>query len=57
MFKAGIIDPFKVVRHALIDAASVAGLMITTECMIVEKKEPKENAPPQGGMGDMGGMY
>lgn len=57
MFKAGIIDPFKVVRHALIDAASVAGLMITTECMIVEKKEPKENAPPQGGMGGMGGMY
>jgi len=45
MFKEGIIDPFKVVRHTLIDAASVAGLMITTECMIVEKKEPKDSAP------------
>ena len=55
MIKAGIIDPTKVVRTALQDAASVAGLLITTEALIVEK--PKKDAPamPQGG-GDYGGM-
>ena len=52
----GIVDPVKVVRHALQDAASVAGLLITTEAMIAEK--PKKEAPmpaggPGGGMGDM----
>ena len=52
----GIIDPAKVVRTALQDAASVAGLMITTEAAIVEA--PKKNAPAGGGMpgGGMGGM-
>ena len=55
MFKAGIIDPTKVVRTALQDAASVAGLLITTEAMVAEKPEKKEPMmPPGGGMGDMG---
>ncbi|MFC6461510.1 chaperonin GroEL [Paracoccus sp. AK26] len=53
MFKFGVIDPAKVVRTALEDAASVAGLLITTEAMIAEKPEPKA---PAGGMPDMGGM-
>jgi len=55
MVKAGIIDPTKVVRLALQDAASVAGLLITTEAMIAEKPEKKSAAPqmPGGGMGDM----
>ncbi len=53
MFKFGVIDPAKVTRTALEDAASVAGLLITTECMIAEKPEPK---PAAGGMPDMGGM-
>lgn len=52
MFKAGIIDPTKVVRIALQDAASVAGLMITTEAMVAEKPEKKQAPmPPGGGMG------
>ena len=55
MFKAGIIDPTKVVRTALQDAASVAGLLITTEAMVAEKPEKKEAAPMPGG-GGMGGM-
>jgi len=59
MFKAGIIDPTKVVRIALQDAASVAGLLITTEAMVGEKPEKKDAgpaAPDMGGMGGMGGM-
>jgi len=55
MFKFGVIDPAKVVRTALQDAASVAGLLITTEAMIAEKPEPKGLAGG-GGMGGMGGM-
>ncbi len=55
MFKFGVIDPTKVVRTALEDAASIAGLLITTEAMIAEK--PKESAGAGGGgMGGMGGM-
>ncbi len=56
MIKSGIIDPAKVVRTALQDASSVAGLMITTEAMIAERPEPKEAAaaPDMGGMGGMG---
>jgi chaperonin GroEL len=51
---AGIIDPTKVVRTALQDAASVAGLLVTTEAMVAEKPEKKAPpAPPGGGMGDM----
>ncbi len=57
MVKAGIIDPTKVVRTALQDAASVAGLLITTEAMIAEIPEDKSApAMPAGGMGGMGGM-
>ena len=54
MFKFGVIDPAKVVRTALQDAASVAGLLITTEAMIADKPEPKGGNA--GGMPDMGGM-
>lgn len=58
MIKAGIIDPTKVVRTALQDAASIAGLLLTTECVIVDKPEPKATPEmPNPGMGGMGGMY
>jgi chaperonin GroEL len=54
LVKSGIIDPTKVVRTALQDAASVAGLLITTEAMVAEKPEKKAApAMPPGGMGDM----
>jgi chaperonin GroEL len=54
MFKAGIIDPTKVVRTALQDAASIAGLLVTTEAMVAERPEKKAPpAMPGGGMGDM----
>jgi len=56
MFKFGVIDPAKVVRTALEDASSVAGLLITTEAMIAEKPEPKGQGGAGGGMPDMGGM-
>ncbi|MGA2317386.1 MAG: chaperonin GroEL [Thermodesulfobacteriota bacterium] len=60
MIKAGIIDPTKVVRLALQNAASVASLMITTEAIVAEKPEkkaPYPAMPPGGGMGGMGDMY
>ncbi len=57
MFKAGIIDPTKVVRTALQGAASIAALLITTECMVAERPEKKEMPQmPGGGMGGMGDM-
>ena len=59
MMQAGIIDPTKVVRTAIQDAASVAGLLITTEAMIAEKPKKEAapgGAPDMGGMGGMGGM-
>ncbi|QDY68448.1 chaperonin GroEL [Qingshengfaniella alkalisoli] len=56
LFKFGVIDPAKVVRTALEDAASVAGLLVTTEAMVADKPEPKGAAPAGGGMPDMGGM-
>ena len=56
LVKAGIIDPAKVVRAALQDAASVAGLLITTEAMVAEKPEDKPAAPAMPDMGGMGGM-
>ena len=58
MFDAGIVDPAKVVRAALQDAASVAGLLITTEALVAERPEKKDPAPggAGGGMPDMGGM-
>jgi chaperonin GroEL len=57
LLKAGIVDPAKVVRTALQDAASVAGLLVTTEAMVAEAPK-KESAPamPGGGGGGMGGM-
>ncbi|MDO6587081.1 chaperonin GroEL [Salipiger sp. 1_MG-2023] len=55
MFAFGVIDPAKVVRTALEDAASIAGLLITTEAMVADKPS-KEGAPAGGGMPDMGGM-
>ena len=57
LFSDGVLDPAKVVRTALEDAASIAGLMITTEAMIADKPEPKGAAGAGGGgMPDMGGM-
>jgi chaperonin GroEL len=59
LIKAGVIDPTKVVRSAIQNAASVAGLLITTEAMVSELPEPKAPAgpaPDMGGMGGMGGM-
>src|SRR5213593_4864764 len=56
LLAAGVIDPTKVTRTALQNAASIAGLLLTTECVVVEKKE-KEKAPPMPGGGGMGGMY
>ncbi len=62
LIKAGILDPTKVVRIALQNAASVASLMLTTEAVVTEKPEDKSAAPPMppggmgGGMGGMGGM-
>lgn len=58
LIKAGVIDPKKVTRTALQNAASVASLLLTTECAIAEKPEPKKDAPAMpGGMGGMDGMY
>ena len=54
---AGIIDPTKVVRSALQNAASVAGLLITTEACVAEKPKEKEPMPPMPPGGGMGGMY
>jgi len=56
MVAAGVIDPTKVTRTALQNAASVAGLLLTTECVVVEKKE-EEKAPPMPPGGGMGAMY
>ncbi len=59
LIKSGVIDPTKVARTALENAASVASLLITTEAVVFEKKEKESPMPPMpgGGMGDMGGMY
>ncbi|MBK9691371.1 MAG: chaperonin GroEL [Gemmatimonadetes bacterium] len=56
LVKAGVIDPTKVTRTALQNAASIAGLLLTTECVVVERKEEKP-APAAPGGGGMGGMY
>ena len=53
---AGVVDPAKVTRVALENAASIAGMFLTTECVIVEKKEDKPEMPAAPGMGGMGGM-
>ncbi|HEY9296530.1 MAG TPA: chaperonin GroEL [Phormidium sp.] len=56
MFDAGIVDPAKVTRSALQNAASIAGMVLTTECIVVDKPEPKDNAPAGAGAG-MGGDF
>jgi chaperonin GroEL len=56
LVKAGVIDPTKVTRSALQNAASIAGLLLTTEAVVVERKEDKPEMPAMPG-GDMGGMY
>jgi chaperonin GroEL len=59
LVKAGVIDPAKVTRSALQNAASIAALLLTTEALVADKPEPKSSmpaAPPGGGMGGMGGM-
>ena len=65
MIKAGVIDPAKVTKNALLNAASIAGLLLTTEALVCEIPEEKKDGggmPPggmdgMGGMGGMGGMY
>ncbi|MNI55107.1 60 kDa chaperonin [compost metagenome] len=58
MFEAGIVDPAKVTRSALQNAASVAAMFLTTEAVIADKPEPEKGGgmPDMGGMGGMGGM-
>ncbi len=56
MLKEGVIDPAKVAKHALKNAASVATMILTTKVLITDIKEPKPSMPAGGGMGDMGGM-
>jgi chaperonin GroEL len=56
LVEAGVIDPTKVTRTALQNAASIASLLLTTECVVVEKKEEQPAAPAMPG-GGMGGMY
>jgi chaperonin GroEL len=56
MIEMGILDPAKVTRSALQNAASVAGLILTTDALVAEIAEDKPAAPDMGGMGGMGGM-
>ncbi len=56
LMKAGVIDPTKVTLHAIENAASIAGLLLTTEAVVVDKPEDKKGAPDMGGMGGAGGM-
>ena len=58
LVKAGVVDPTKVTRSALQNAASISGLLLTTECVVTEmpEKEKAPAMPPGGGMGGMGGM-
>jgi chaperonin GroEL len=57
LFEAGVIDPTKVARVALENAASIASMLLTTECVLADIKEEKESPMPNPGMGGMGGMY
>jgi chaperonin GroEL len=57
LFASGVIDPAKVARVALENAASIAGMLLTTECVLCDIKEPAPAAPANPGMGGMGGMY
>jgi chaperonin GroEL len=51
LLAAGIVDPAKVTRSALQNAASIAGMVLTTECIVVDKPEPKDSAPAGAGAG------
>ena len=57
MIEAGIVDPVKVTRSALQNAASVASMVLTTEAVVADKPEPPAPAPAAPDMGGMGGMY
>ncbi len=57
LFQSGVIDPAKVTRVALENAASIAGMLLTTECVLCDIKEPDPPMPANPGMGGMGGMY
>ena len=57
MVDAGIVDPAKVTRSAIQNAASVAAMVLTTESLVADKKEPTPPAAPAGMDGGMGGMY
>jgi chaperonin GroEL len=57
MVKAGIVEPFKVTRSALQNAASIGSLILTTETLVADKPEPKKDGPGGGGMNGMGGGY
>ncbi|MBF2004667.1 MAG: chaperonin GroEL [Chlorogloeopsis fritschii C42_A2020_084] len=57
LFAAGIVDPAKVTRSALQNAASIAGMVLTTECIVVDKPEPKDSAPAGAGAGMAGGDF
>ena len=57
MFAAGIVDPAKVTRSATQNAASIAGMVLTTECIVVDKPEPKDSAPAGAGAGMGGGDF
>jgi chaperonin GroEL len=56
MVEMGVLDPTKVTRYALQNAASVAGLMLTTDCMVAEMPKEESAGGMPGGMGGMGGM-
>lgn len=56
MIVMGVLDPVKVTRHALQNAASVASMVLTTECLVTDVKDDKKSSAPAGGMGDMGMM-
>ncbi|MDD3431883.1 MAG: chaperonin GroEL, partial [Bacteroidales bacterium] len=56
LFSTGVVDPAKVTRVALENAASIAGMFLTTECVVVEKKEENPAPSMNPGMGGMGGM-
>jgi chaperonin GroEL len=56
LYTTGVIDPTKVTRIALENAASIAGMLLTTECVLAEIKEDKPDMPMNPGMGGMGGM-
>ena len=57
LIEAGIIDPAKVTRNALLNAASIAGLLLLTEALVAEIPDEKKDAMPGGDMGGMGVMY